>query len=84
MLRGSAICREKTTTRKERVSGKILSVSVPLDLNASAKTEENLIQKSNLVFLGTIGLIKLTETREKRNVILHFPERFDVITSTEI
>ena len=50
----------------------------------SAKTRENLIQKSNLVFFGTISIITLTETREKRNVILNFRERFDVITSTEI
>lgn len=85
MLKGSAICREKTTTkRKERVSGKILSVSVPSRSEYNAKTKENLIQQINLVFLGTIGLITLTETREKRNVILHFRERFDVITSTEI
>ena len=54
------------------------------DVNMSAKTRENLIQKSNLVFLGTIGIITLTETREKRNEILNFRERFDVITSTEI
>ena len=37
----------------------------PLDLNTSAKTKEKLIQKSNLVFLGTIGLITLTGTRTK-------------------
>ena len=77
---------EKKQQQKEKnvFPEKSLVLPSPLDLNTSAKTKENLIQQINLVFLGTIGLITLTETREKRNVILHFRERFDVITSTEI